>query len=379
MAENQPRNTGKRSAVRESTAVQISELELPEILDGPQGEGFRAAVEIVRQERILTWGNDDLAYTAEEVLVMARDPYEQHVHLVAKLDGEVRGQSEIILPLEDNQHLAWVWLATDPKARGEGIGKALLLASEEYIRTQGRNTVVVETSHPADTVTQAGAATLKPASGVGELPVSSREVRFAQNGGYALEQIERFSGCDLPVEPGLLARQLAAAEASAASTYRLHGWTDHCPAEWVEDLAWLHSRMSTDAPHAGVDLDEEPWDAERVREGEAIALAQGRITLVTAVEHLATGSLVGFTVITVLGHRSDVVFQDDTLVLGEHRGHKLGLWLKVTNLARIAEEHPQSRRIYTWNAEENEHMLAVNVALGFVSTGFTGQWQKVLV
>ncbi len=362
----------------QAASLEIEELRLPESLDSPAATDFLAAVEVVRQERLHTWGNDDLAYTPDEVLVMASDPYERHVYLIAKLDGVVRGQSEIILPLEDNQHLAWVWLSTDPGTRGEGIGKALLLASEAYIKAQGRTTVVVETSHPADTVAEAGAATLKPATGVGELPVSSREVRFAQNAGYTLEQVERFSGCDLPVDPEALSSQLRIAESAAAADYRLHTWTDRCPEEWVDDFAWLESRMSTDAPHAGVDLDEEPWDADRVREGESIALAQGRTTLVTAVEHLATGKLAGFTVITVLGHRSDVVFQDDTLVIREHRGHKLGLWVKVANLARIAAEQPAARRIYTWNAAENEHMLAVNVSLGFVPTGFTGQWQKVL-
>lgn len=362
----------------EAVSVEIEELRLPSTMEAPEAADFLAAVEVVRQERLHTWGNDDLAYTPAEVLVLASDPYERHVYLIAKLDGVVRGQSEIILPLEDNQHLAWVWLSTDPQARGEGIGKALLTASEEYIKAQGRNTVVVETSHPADTLLDAGAATLKPATGVGELPFSSREVRFAQNAGYSLEQVERFSGCDLPVEPEALARQLRIAEAAVAREYRLHTWTDRCPQEWVEDFAWLESRMSTDAPHAGIDLDEEPWDAGRVREGESIALAQGRTTLVTAVEHLASGKLAGFTVITVLGHRSDVVFQDDTLVVKEHRGHKLGLWVKVANLARIAAEQPAARRIYTWNAAENEHMLAVNIALGFTSAGFTGQWQKVL-
>lgn len=360
----------------EAVSMEIEELQLPETLNGPEAADFLAAVEVVRQERLDTWGNDDLAYTPDEVLVMASDPYERHVYLVAKLDGVVCGQSEIILPLEDNQHLAWVWLSTDPQSRGDGVGKALLLASETYIKAEGRTTVVVETSHPAETLAEV--ATLKPATGVGELPVSSREVRFAQNAGYTLEQVERFSGCDLPVDPDALARQLRIAEAAAATEYRLHAWTDRCPEAWVDDFAWLESRMSTDAPHAGVNFDEEPWDVTRVREGESIALAQGRTTLVTAVEHLASRTLVGFSVITVLGHRSDVVFQDDTLVIREHRGRKLGLWVKAANLARIVQEQPDARRIYTWNAAENEHMLAVNVSLGFEPAGFTGQWQKVL-
>jgi len=92
--------------VTQAASLEIEELRLPESLDSPAAADFLAAVEVVRQERLDTWGNDDLAYTPDEVLVMASDPYERHVYLIAKLDGVVRGQSEIILPLEDNQHLA---------------------------------------------------------------------------------------------------------------------------------------------------------------------------------------------------------------------------------------------------------------------------------
>ncbi|MFP3835996.1 hypothetical protein, partial [Chryseobacterium sp. SIMBA_028] len=57
------------------------------------------------------------------------------------------------------------------------------------------------------------------------------------------------------------------------------------------------------------------FDAAVLRETENAALAQGRRTVVTAVEHLATERIVGLTTISVLAHRQDVVFQDDTLVL----------------------------------------------------------------
>lgn len=36
---------------------------------------------------------------------------------------------------------------------------------------------------------------------------------------------------------------------------------------------------------------------------------------------------------------------------------------------------PEVGRIGTWNAEENEHMLAINTALGFRPAGGAGEWQ----
>ena len=58
--------------------------------------------------------------------------------------------------------------------------------------------------------------------------------------------------------------------------------------------------------------------------------------------------------------------QDDTLVLKEHRGHRLGMLLKVANLEFLQRERPGHPAVTTFNAAENEHMLAVNDALGFV-------------
>ena len=69
-------------------------------------------------------------------------------------------------------------------------------------------------------------------------------------------------------------------------------------------------------------------------------------------------------------------FQEDTLVLREHRGRRLGMLVKTANLARLAEVQPGARRIGTWNAEENAHMLAINVALGFRPAGVWAAWQR---
>jgi hypothetical protein len=43
--------------------------------------------------------------------------------------------------------------------------------------------------------------------------------------------------------------------------------------------------------------------------------------------------------------------------------------------ARISE-YPAVERVMTFSAEENEHMLAINVQLGFRPAGYDGEWQK---
>jgi len=71
-------------------------------------------------------------------------------------------------------------------------------------------------------------------------------------------------------------------------------------------------------------------------------------------------------------------YQWDTLVLPEHRGHRLGLALKVANLRALQAEHPEVTRITTWNAEQNGPMVAVNVELGFEIVERLQEWQGSL-
>jgi hypothetical protein len=71
------------------------------------------------------------------------------------------------------------------------------------------------------------------------------------------------------------------------------------------------------------------------------------------------------------------VEQQDTLVLREHRGHRLGMLLKVANLRQLALQFPEQSAVTTFNAEENRFMLDVNEALGFTPMGYEGAWRRV--
>lgn len=84
----------------------------------------------------------------------------------------------------------------------------------------------------------------------------------------------------------------------------------------------------------------------------------------------------GFTELEVSAEPGRAVSQEDTLVLREHRGRRLGLLLKVANLELLAAESPGHPSVMTYNAEENRHMLTVNEALGFVPVGYEGAWRR---
>jgi hypothetical protein len=63
--------------------------------------------------------------------------------------------------------------------------------------------------------------------------------------------------------------------------------------------------------------------------------------------------------------------QDLTAVARPHRGHRLGLLVKVAMLELLADREPQLARIFTGNADSNEHMIAINNDLGF---GVVDEW-----
>src|SRR3546814_15389574 len=96
----------------------------------------------------------------------------------------------------------------------------------------------------------------------------------------------------------------------------------------------MKSRMVTDAPAAGLEFDEEVWDAERLRRHERVYLDAGRPMLVTAAQHVDSGELVAFNELVIGTARAAAPHQEDTLVLADHRGPRPGMLVQVPGLPR---------------------------------------------
>jgi RimJ/RimL family protein N-acetyltransferase len=69
--------------------------------------------------------------------------------------------------------------------------------------------------------------------------------------------------------------------------------------------------------------------------------------------------------------------QQLTGVTRAHRGHRLGLLVKVAMAQWLKAAEPQVERLQTWNAESNQFMIAVNEALGYTILGQPGTWWKL--
>jgi GNAT superfamily N-acetyltransferase len=347
-------------------------LTIPASIDTPDAADF---VEMVRvRNRIYREiaGHDDHRIAADELLpVYQPDEHERRIVWTVHLDDVMVGRVGIDLPLEGDSTLAFWLIELLRDVWGRGVGSAAFALVERTARENGRTVLQSWAEHP-----DADGPRLAAPTGFGDIP-EDHAARFYLRTGHTLEQIERNSAFDLRGSFDAVLRLLA--EATAASTdYRVVQWFVPTPPEFVDGYAWMKSRMVTDAPSANLEFDEETWDAARIARHDSVYADAGRPMLVTAAQHIATGELCAFNELVIGKDRTEASHQEDTLVLKEHRGHKLGTLVKCTGLLSWREFAPESPRVITYNAEENRPMLDINEAIGFVPIAYEGAWKKVL-
>jgi GNAT superfamily N-acetyltransferase len=355
--------------------IEIRELAVPVAVDdgSPESSAFAEMVAVRNAVMAHTWIGDEAthAITVQEAFGTATSQEDERiVYLGAWLDGRLVGRSCIELSRREALHVAGVDVLVLPDARRLGVGTALWHAALALCEADGRTTVQAWVDHrPAQ-----GPAIAAP-TGFGSVSADAPEVRFLLRHGFALEQVERMSELRLDAALGEL-EHLRDRALPHARGYAIRTWTGRTPPELLDELAALHQRMSTDAPAAGLEHEEEDWDAGRVERIEDVEERRGREMLRAVAVHEETGALVAFTTL-VVASPDRPVYQHDTLVHADHRGHRLGMLVKVANLLALAERGATGVRVLTWNAEENRPMLGVNEALGFVAIGAEGAWQRV--
>ena len=357
----------------ETFRFSIEELAVPAAPRAPGWDDFVAANGVRNTVEAEAYGTTDLELTAEELLPgWLNQEWEPKRLFVARSEGRIVGRGHYETLPEDSADHAWLAVQVLAKYRRRGIGTALADRLEAIAHVEGRSVQIVYAPSP-----DAPGERLPSPTGFGAVPLRNPEVRFLQGRGYVLEQVVRASRLALPVDPAELHRLHDAAAAQAGPDYTVLQWVDRTPERWQPDLALLYTRMSTDAPSAGLAEPEQLWTPDRLAQEEQKAAASPRSTLTSAVLHGPSGHLVGFTEVEVPAEPGRAVSQEDTLVLREHRGHRLGMLMKAANLQQLALQHPEQTVVTTFNAEENRYMLDVNEAIGFVPMGYEGAWRQV--
>lgn len=355
----------------EAAAIEFVPLTVPTDADAPGGEDFRINVDIRNRVLTHTRGEDATLVTPAQSLGSWQDQTDEEIHgWLARADGEAVGRMLLYVPLEAGSKRAQLCVEILPEHQGLGIGRRALAFLEGRAAARGRTILQSWTEHAP----QPGPG-VPARSGFGLLP-RDHEARFAAAAGYELEQVYRISTLEIRDETGGALHEHGRDPHAASSGYRFVSWVGAAPDEHVADYALLKARMSTDAPSAGAVVDEEVWDAARVRRMETSRRGIGATLLVGAAQHVGSGRLAGFTELLSFRTANGLIDQGDTLVGREHRGHRLGMLMKCELLTVARETFPEGTRIVTGNAEENRPMLAVNEEMGFAPVRYAGEWQK---
>lgn len=360
---------------QDAATLTISRIPVPETLDASDARPFLEMVRIANAVCRHDAGHDYLDQDATEALGFWQDTADwTHVGFFAERDGAVVGAVTMLLANEAGSTTAEFDLMVDPPHWGEGVEEALLDAVETEARARGRRTLQTWTLHRPDMP----GPRLVPPTGFGAVPADDRQTVFHRAHGYALEQVERNSSFDLRGPFDIVEAKLAEALRAAGDEYRLVTWTSPTPEAHRDTFAYALSRMNTDAPTGGLVSEEHHWDAERVQRRDERLRRQGLTVSVAAVQHEPTGAIVAYNELVIAADRTGATQQYGTLVVKEHRGHRLGTIVKCANLVRWRELVPESPRVSTFNAEENRPMLDINEAIGFAPVSYAGAWQKEL-
>jgi len=259
------------------------------------------------------------------------------------------GSCRLQLPSAENPHLTSVSLLVHPAHRRAGLGRELLAHAIGRARAHGR------------TLLRSDALVGGPGDAFAAATGAAR----------GMEDVRRVQ--DLRDVPAGQLTALRRAADSAAAGYSLTSWTGAAPGEHIGQVARVSAAMQ-DAPHnPGSEVPS--WDIARIRDEEAMEAAQKVNSYSVAAFCDRTGELAALSVLSVDPESPEWGRQDLTAVLREHRGHRLGLLVKLAMLELLAEREPAVRKISTYNAAGNPHMIAINEQLGYRVLDRWQTWQ----
>jgi GNAT superfamily N-acetyltransferase len=255
-------------------------------------------------------------------------------------DGEDwAGGYLLMLPDTENRHLGMLTLLVEPGRRRAGLGTGLL-------------------RHAAGRAAGHGRATLSAQTRIGSAGGGFAAALGAQAGLVEVRRVLELAGVPAGRLAGLRARA-----GTAARGYSLLRWTGPAPDEHLDQVVAVAGAMADAPRNPGEEAEVE--DAARLRDGERRLAEQGLRCYTVAARCDRTGELAGLTSLCVDPLDPSWGYQEITAVTRAHRGHRLGLLVKLDMLDMLAEAEPGLRRIMTGNSRTNRHMIAINAELGF--------------
>jgi GNAT superfamily N-acetyltransferase len=279
--------------------------------------------------------------------------------LFAAYDGDrMVGTAVMWSFLLDNVDKAAYYVRVDVPERRRGIGRALVEWLEQTAKDDARSLVMAPTV----------------------LPFDDREghahARFAEALGYELSDYEVVRHLPLPVPDEQIQEWLDEAAPHHAG-YLIDTFVGAVPDDLVESLCLLLGQLAVDAPTGVVDFEEEDVTPQRYAEMVASTTAMGR-TRYETVALTPDRQVVAQSTLAMSLENSTVVYQWGTFVHREHRGHRLGLATKATNLRAVQAARGDLTLLTTENGETNGYMVSINERMGFRPIEVSAEFVKHL-
>lgn len=256
-----------------------------------------------------------------------------------------------IIHMEENAHIAQVYLGVHPSARRQGLGRQLLACSAAFARETGRRLLIIETNSNCP----AGGAFLQAAGATQGLSMDVVQLDLLQ-----IDRSLLYNWIERAVE--------------RTGGFTIGFWDGPYPEQALEQVGKVKAAMN-EQPTQDLDIEDFQWTPEVLRQLDE-NLVQRSITRWTFyAEETATGNLAGFTEIFWTPGNPIVGQQGDTGVRNEYKNKGLGRWLKAAMLGKVLQDKPKTRVIRTGNATTNAPMQKINQELGFKLFRSAWIWQ----
>jgi GNAT superfamily N-acetyltransferase len=265
----------------------------------------------------------------------------EHYLYVPDQATEPVGALAVELPTRDNLHLIWAQIWVHPDHRRRGHGSVIMNEVLRIAREAGRSTIWVGTAEDDQ-----GAQCF----------VEKFGFRYASHDARRRQVLADIDQTEI--------QRLWASAQVAASDYCLERLRPPSSDEVLSELIAVTAAIN-DAPMGDLTYEDEKFDLQRVQDLETALLGRGHRGYRVIARHRTTGEVGGHTMLITHPLLPDVGMQADTAVARHHRGHRLGLLLKMDMMRWLAEAEPQLTIIETWNNVDNRFMIDVNEALGY--------------
>ena len=265
----------------------------------------------------------------------------EHYLYVPEGGSDPTGVLVLDMPTRDNLQLVWAQITVHPEHRRRGHGSMIMNEALRKTREAGRSTIWV---------------------GTAEDDHGAR--KFVENFGFSYASHDARRRQVLSDVNHAELRRLWADAQAAASDYSLERLQPPVPDQVLSELVEVTAAIN-DAPMGDLTYEDEKFDVQRLRDLETALLGRGECAYRVIARHRETGEVGGHTIVMVHPLQPEVGGQGDTAVARHHRGHRLGLLLKIDMMRWLADAEPQLKIIETWNNADNKFMINVNEALGY--------------